>query len=811
MTVVREFENDDYLPEYGLIVLRDPSPGDDLQPPRESGDGEEPTGTFAAAGRGWLTCRAGDGHHVVRLELHDGPPPADQAGFDDVVETPYAAGSGGLSLTYLTGGAGPVDLDLDGAGRFRVRVSRRRRDTPDGAGDRWLLRFWPEPVPAPPAWLVRSRPAVGPGYTGWQSELQYEPMELAGVVAAAARERGGPVTVADVDAWCQAHHRPAGWLDVPLWQPPRAPLTTGHADLDQRKAAQHEEVVARLAGQQRRLDEIAAELGVPPVRSRRDALPLLAAAGILTGSAAAGYQPGQPARVDTVLSLPPDRVRSLEQQDARYRYGDLAEDLRSVLRWAPGEPYEVAAAELAGRLLVSEGELRAGVAFAEQSGVLHADGVETLRLRLGRRPAPDPSPSPVPGPSGGPPSASRPAAAPPASRPAAAPASGARPSAPPPPVAPPAAPRPAAAPRSGTRPSAPPPPVAPPAAPRPPGRDKSGAFLRPGLARLTVNTTAGPRLSMGGPRQERQEPPQPPFGAPPIAGMIAGDGTVVEWRDGVRVELTQLEPGQRRARALRTACGVLVLGHDMPAQLISADGETTEIGELRGPVPVLLGDGRRVAVVDSAHHRLESRYRLRVIDLTGGPAETMPWPEDRSVGLLGAYRDTLYFRDQQDHAIMRWTPGSAPERHPDTLDQIDPLTGTGLARTMGGVRVARPGGSAVTVPVDTRARLAPGGEQLWTTRVEPAALTLFPVRPGPDVRPQVWWLPERGRRGPHGAYGEPVWEDRDHVLFGFQPWHFPPEPATGVRLSIRDGAVERLPESGRPGQSVIFVEPLLTA
>jgi hypothetical protein len=30
-------------------------------------------------------------------------------------------------------------------------------------------------------------------------------------------------------------------------------------------------------------------------------------------------------------------------------------------------------------------------------------------------------------------------------------------------------------------------------------------------------------------------------------------------------------------------------------------------------------------------------------------------------------------------------------------------------------------------------------------------------------------------------------------------------------LSIRDGAVERLPESGRPGQSVIFVEPLLTA
>ncbi|MET8355071.1 hypothetical protein [Micromonospora sp. NPDC005206] len=777
MAVVRAFEHDDYSPEYGLVVLRDPDdpgePGDDPELPRGRDREDEPTGTFAGAGAGWILCQAGDGHHMVRLELHDGPPPADHAGFDDVLETPYRASSGGLSLTVLTGGAGPADLELGGGGCYRVRVARRRGDTEDGFGDRWLLRFWPDPAPEPPVWLARGRPAVGPGYDGWQSELQYEPMELAGIVNAAAREHAGPVTVEHIDDWGRTHSRPPGWLDAPLWQPPREPLTTGHADLDERNAAQRAEVVARLAGQQRRLDEIAAELGVPPVRRKRDLLPLLAAAGILVREGPDGYRAGRPARVDTVLSLPPDRVRSVRLQDARSRYGPLAEDLEAVLRWASRAPLETTAAELAERLLVSEAELRDGLAFAERTGLLHVDGGEPLRLWLGRRPSP-------------------------ASAPPTAPVT---PTVPDVPTAP-------AAPVTPTRMSVAAPMLSGPA----PNSDgpSTRSFMLGAMARVAGDAADGRGMFVRFPQRNREEPPGPPFGAPPRAGVIEANGTLVGWRDGARVDLARLEAA-RWSRALQTRQGVLVVSHGHPARLVSAAGEVTEIDEVRMPGVMLLGDGRRVAVVDSEHRRRVSRYQLRVIDLGGGPVETMPWPDDRGISLVGAYRGTVFFADHQAQwATMRWTPGTDPERYAHPVQQIDPLTGTGSARKVEGITVVWPDGTTVTVPVDQMARLAPGGDRLWTVRSNPPALTLFPVEPGATVQPQVWWLPEDRRRSPQGTYREPIWEDTEHVLFGYHPWHFPREPASGVRLSVRDGAIERLPAVGSRGQSVMFVEPLLT-
>ncbi|MEU4426493.1 hypothetical protein AB0F81_38215 [Actinoplanes sp. NPDC024001] len=971
MAVVREFENDDYLPEYGLLVLRDVNVSwspHDTGPPRDRDSGEEPTGTFAAAGGGWLTCQAGSGHHVVRLELHDSPPAADHDSFDDVAETPYLAGSGGLCLTYLTGGAGGLaDLELGAGPYFRVRVARRRGDTPDGAGDRWLLRFWPDPAVSPPVWLVRGAPAVGPGYSGWQAELQYEPMELSGIVAAVARELGRPPTADDVEAWGVAHQRPAGWLDVPMRQPPRPPLTTGHADLDERKAAQHREVTDRLAAEQRRLDEIAAELGVAPVRRKRDALPLLAAAGILRREGPQGYVVGQPARVDTVLSLPPERVRAVMLQDARSRYGGLAEDLRSILRWAPSLPWETSLPSLAERLLVGEGELREVLAFAEQNAQLHASAASpsssssaapwsagvgsVLWLESGPRPSPPPPTGPASaGPSTGgarpatsgasrpgtpPPTPARPSAASsvpsaPATQPAAPDVSAdrsgsSRPGTPPPTPARPSAassvPSAPAAPdvfadRSGSagsvepdastpagpamaagptppassasamppvpvRPAAPESPggtampmkapvpvnasapVTPPGSVRPPAPDGPGtsgesatsdatatpsgdqaatvarpagteratpgrrrAVPPPGprqagedapvvevrglMARLTFNAPAGARWSMSSRERERDQPPIPPLGAPPRAGILESDGTVVEWRDGARVELARLAPARRWMRALQTACGVLVFGHDQPAQLISADGTVTDVADLRSPgMAWLLGDGRRLAVFDSSHHRLESRYRLRLLDLTGSPAVTMPWPADQPFGVLGVHRDAIFFADPISAGVtMRWTPGTDPEPHPHPLQQIDPLTGTGTIRTREGISVIRPDGASVTVPIDTTARLALGGNQLWTMRSHPPALTLFPIEPGPHVEPQVWWLPEDRRRSPQGTFREPFWEDSSHVLFGYHLWHFPQEPAIGLRLSLTDGTVERLPAAGRPGQSVTFIEPL---
>jgi len=585
------------------------------------------------------------------------------------------------------------------------------------------------------------------------------------MVNAAARQHGGPVTVEHIDAWGLEHLRPPGWLDLPLWQPPREPLSTGHADLDERNAAQRAEVVARLAGQQRRLDEIAAELGVPPVRRKRDVLPLLAAAGILVREGIDGYRAGRPARVDTVLSLPPDRVRAVQLQDARSRYGDLAEDLRAVLRWAPRAPLETMGIELAERLLVSEAELREGLAFGERTGQLHADGEEQLRLWLGHRTSPAPGEQAARGATNLPRTPTTTASN--------------------------AAPAPSGSP------------------PNPASRPSEG-FLRMGaLLGSAGNATDGSGRSVKLPQRSRHEPAGPPMGAPPRAGVVTANGTVVAWRDRAPVKLAQLGPAQW-SRALQTTQGVLVMGHGQPARLVSVTGEVTEFDDMRTPGLVLLGDGRRVAVIDSRHHRLVSRYRLRAIDLADGSVATMPWPPDRAIGLLGAHRDTVFFADQHERgAVMSWRQGSRPQRCAHPVQQIDSLTGTSSARAVEGIRVVRPDGTTVTVPVDLRARLAPGGDRLWMMRENPPALTLFPVEPGPDAQPTVWWLPEDGRRSPQGTYREPVWEDTDCVLFGYHPWHFPREPASGVRLSVRDGTVERLPAVDSSTQSVIFVEPLL--
>lgn len=96
------------------------------------------------------------------------------------------------------------------------------------------------------------------------------------------------------------------------------------------------------------------------------------------------------------------------------------------------------------------------------------------------------------------------------------------------------------------------------------------------------------------------------MGAPPRAGVVTANGTVAVWRDGAWVDLARLGPAQW-SRAVQTTCGVLVMGRALPPRLVSAEGEVTEVDEVGMSGVVLLGDGRRVAAVDSRHHRLESR------------------------------------------------------------------------------------------------------------------------------------------------------------------------------------------------------------
>lgn len=167
------FIDDEYLPEYGILVLRDAYRGGEDPEPPEGGeqlnDGALDLlagGTVAGAGFGWLHGNASDGYHRVILESHDAAPPPERAPWTDVVETGYLSPSGFVGLTLLTGASIDEGLDLGGPGDFRVRVSRRNAED---EGLLWRLQFW-RAAPEPPRWLVRSRP-VDPADTYFRTDL----------------------------------------------------------------------------------------------------------------------------------------------------------------------------------------------------------------------------------------------------------------------------------------------------------------------------------------------------------------------------------------------------------------------------------------------------------------------------------------------------------------------------------------------------------------------------------------------------------------------------------------------------------------
>ncbi|MBQ1073284.1 hypothetical protein KBX06_08910 [Micromonospora sp. C31] len=160
MALLRTFEDREYLPEYGTLLLRDAEPWgparvrvDELL--REYAVRTQACGSIARAGDGWIEGRASDGYHAVRLESHDAPPSEDDD-WADVVETPLAT-AGTVGLTTVTGGAPRDSFRLGEPGLYRLRFCRRPADD----GDSYLLRFWPVPAdPGPPRWLVRSRPLL---------------------------------------------------------------------------------------------------------------------------------------------------------------------------------------------------------------------------------------------------------------------------------------------------------------------------------------------------------------------------------------------------------------------------------------------------------------------------------------------------------------------------------------------------------------------------------------------------------------------------------------------------------------------------
>lgn len=163
MGLLRGFENHEYRPEYGTFLLRDSAPYQQARVPvdpllAEYALDTSPCGSIARGGDGWLDGRATDAYHAVRLELHDEPPAPDAADWSDVVETPMASG-GTVSLSMVTGGAGPDPFRLGEPGLYRVRFARR----PAADGDSYRLQFWTVAAdPEPPRWIRRDRRLVEP-------------------------------------------------------------------------------------------------------------------------------------------------------------------------------------------------------------------------------------------------------------------------------------------------------------------------------------------------------------------------------------------------------------------------------------------------------------------------------------------------------------------------------------------------------------------------------------------------------------------------------------------------------------------------
>jgi hypothetical protein len=389
------FDEDDYLPEFGTLVVRDiwvrePAPPvPDLLD--EYATDAQPSGTIARAGNGWLEGAAGDRSQRVRLEYHDEPPADDHGGWDDVVETPYRSRTGAVCLTTVTGAGERADLTLGGPGTYRVRVTRRYDEE---QGDRWRLRFWPA-EPEPPRWLARRDPVVRQGDSGWQDVLGFAAEELTWIVSAAAGD--GWSTMNQVREWGVQHARPAGWLDEPLWPHPMRPLTTGHPDLDASARQRHASAVADQEQRRSAAAGVAAQVGAPAPTTRRELVAVLVAAGVLRTDGPDRYRPAEePPRAQDVLTLPPEQVAALNRRQAQ-RYRGFATDILWTALWSRQNPFTVTVPALAERLLATPADVRATLEFiaTERLTTVTGDGPVSIAVLPKRPPSTVDTPRPA--------------------------------------------------------------------------------------------------------------------------------------------------------------------------------------------------------------------------------------------------------------------------------------------------------------------------------------------------------------------------------------------------------------------------------
>lgn len=335
------FEDDEYRPESGTLIVRDDGPHEKRGPFSRRGSQVQPGGTIVRTGNGWLEgAAAGPGPDVVRLEVHDSAPADDTADWADVVDIPYRSLAGKVGLDYVTGGSGGDAFALAGAGAYRVRLTRRR--IAEGAwADRWLLRFW-SAEPAPPRWWKRRETAVRPAEPGWADMFSTEFTALLRAVADTQKEPGG-ATIESLRQWF-VRRKQGHWLD--------------HSVRDRVPVLMHPSDVAR-------------QLGMPEPDTLLDTLDVFVAVGALVEDGGHYRKPDvQPFPEDVIDMSAEHRDRIVRQRD-HDRFCEYTADLVSVALWN-GSTQTLAG--LADRTLVPEDDVRAAIEWAERQNLLHITG-----------------------------------------------------------------------------------------------------------------------------------------------------------------------------------------------------------------------------------------------------------------------------------------------------------------------------------------------------------------------------------------------------------------------------------------------------
>ncbi|MFF0341477.1 hypothetical protein [Kribbella sp. NPDC004875] len=352
MGVLGRTRDDNYMPEDGILVVRDVGAG-------AAGDeydgitAAHPIGTLGRSGRSWLYTAGGDGPAIVELRAWDGPPAVDAEDWTDVFEVPYESATGVVALSGLTTGPGADGLRLGDPGTYRVRAAYRQLPPaarppvdeddlqPEGV---WQLDFWPAAESLdPPRWLRRRRAPVKKPDPGWRSLLGMQEMEVAEVVEWAGRSDG--MTVDDINSWGAEHYRGPDWLSQTLGRDLSREGWPNRAD------------IARMAG-------------LPEPTTRRDLLPVYVALEILTFDGTRYVAVDDKRMAQDVLRLPADVAEWLKGSQAVNQFTSFAADLVSVVYW--GGP-EQTVAGLAERTLASEDDVRRTLQYAVDRKLLEVE------------------------------------------------------------------------------------------------------------------------------------------------------------------------------------------------------------------------------------------------------------------------------------------------------------------------------------------------------------------------------------------------------------------------------------------------------